>query len=195
MEYKTLFSALSVVIGLMAFVPYLRDVFSKSTKPHVFTWLIWAITQGVGVAGMWFDGGGKGAIGLTIAEVLTCGIFLLSLRGGLGDVTKSDKVALSVALGAIVVWVFLDNPLAAVMMVSVIDIIGGFPTFRKSYHHPWSETLSAWCGFVAADVFAILALENYSFLTLTYIVSITTVNVMMVVFLVVRRKIKRNVSF
>lgn len=177
-----------MITGLCAFYPYLRDALKRQTQPHQFTWLIWAITQGTATAALWVGGGGIGAIPLTISASLVTLIFFLSLREGGENITKSDIIVLAAALITICIWWFLDNPLLSVLMVSAIDVVGYIPTFRKSFAHPWTETVLSWVLFTVAYIFAILALETYSLLTLSYLISISVANTALIIFLLIRRK-------
>ena len=185
---KVIFSITSVIIGLLAFFPYLKSVISKKTKPHSFTWLIWGITQGTATVGLWIGGGGIGAISLTMGTFLVFVIFFVSLKNGEKNITKSDTIVLIAALSAIAVWWFLDNPILAVLLVSIIDVSGYIPTFRKSYNNPWTENALSWGVFTLSNVFAILALANYNFLTLSYIIAISLANIILLIFLLIRRK-------
>lgn len=189
MNIKSVYALISTLINILAFMPYLRDVWKRKTKPHEFTWLIWCVTQGITVAALLHGGIGiVGVIPLSIGALLAAFIFLLSLRDGEKNITRSDILALSVALAAMVVWWLLDNPLLSVVMVTAIDVVGYIPTFRKSYVNPWSETVSSWGLFSLSNVFAILALNKYNLLTLNYLASISFANLSLSVFLLLRRR-------
>jgi len=188
MDLKLLFSIIATAIGVAAIFPYLRDTFSRRTKPHPYTWLIWGITQGTAVAGIWHGGGGWGVLSLTVGTILAIIIFLVSLKYGTRNITKSDTVVLIAAFLAIGVWWQLDQPLISVIMVSAIDVLGYIPSFRKSYHEPWSEYLVAWIAWCATGVFAILALGEYNLLTTTYLITITVANLLFLLFCVYRRQ-------
>lgn len=177
-----------VVIGL-GLGPYLRDMFLKKTKPHAYTWLIWSITQGTAVAGLWYGHGGWGAMTLAIGTLFVFLVFLLSFKYGTRNITKSDTVILIAALLAIVVWWQLRNPLLAVIMVSVIDVIGYTPSLRKSFQEPWTETITSWVAFSVANILSMLALTEYNFLTLTYLLAITIANVTLITICLVRRRL------
>ncbi len=43
---KFIFAVVASSIGILAYLPYLKDIFAGNTKPHAYTWLIWLITQG-----------------------------------------------------------------------------------------------------------------------------------------------------
>ena len=191
---KTFFVILSVAAGLAAFLPYLRDIFSLKTKPHAYTWLIWAITQGTATLGIYYGGGGWGGLELTIGTIFVIAIFLFSLKYGTKNIKKSDTIVLVLAIFAILIWWQLKQPLLSVLMVSAIDVSGYIPTFRKSYQNPWSETLTAWFLFALSDVFSILALSKYNLLTVTYLTSIAVANIVLFLFCVCRRPFVRKNS-
>jgi len=188
MDVKIILTVIATAIGVVAFFPYLRDTFSLKTKPHAYTWLIWAITQGTAVFGIWYGGGGWGALNLTIGTLFVIVVFLFSIKYGTKNITKSDTAILVAALSAIIIWWRLDQPLISVIMVSMIDVIGYIPSFRKSYQEPWSETLISWILFSASNTFAILALEEYNLLTVTYLAAITSANIALFLLCFFRRK-------
>jgi hypothetical protein len=194
MEIKLVLALIATVIGLVGFIPYFHGIFTHKTKPHTYTWLIWAMTQGVAVAAIWVGGGSFGAVSLTIGEIFVLLIFLLSFKYGVNNITKKDKVVLLIALLAIVIWVFTKNPLYSVLLVSGIDLVGYVPTFRKSYHDPWSEKTISWFMFAVTHILNILALEQYSVITSTYLVTLLMANSSLFVFLIVRRRMLNEKS-
>lgn len=141
------------------------------------------------MVGIWYGGGGWGALNLTVGMLFIVVILLFSLKHGTKNITKSDTIILIAALAAILVWWKLDQPILAVVMVSAIDVLGYIPSFRKSYAEPWSETIIAWVGFAVSNTFAILALSEYNFLTMTYLIAITLANVALALVCVYRRRL------
>ncbi|MDF2379621.1 MAG: hypothetical protein P1V18_05410 [Candidatus Gracilibacteria bacterium] len=189
MNIKIIFAILSLIIGLIGFFPYLRSVFKKESQPHTFTWLIWTITQGTATAGMWIGGAGiTGAISLSLGTACVLTVFLLSLREGDKNITRSDIIVLTIALSAIGIWWFLKHPLLALIMVTTIDIAAYIPTFRKSYSSPWKENAFSWTLFAFANIFSIFAIEHYNTLTLFYISAVSISDTLFIIFLLIRRK-------
>lgn len=188
MDIKIILTIIATLIGVIAFFPYLKDTFLLKTKPHAYTWLIWAITQGTAVFGIWYGGGGWGALNLTVGTLFVIAVFLFSLKFGAKNITKSDTAILIAALLAIIVWWQLKQPLISILMVSTIDVIGYVPSFRKSYQEPWSETLISWILFSVSNLFAILALKEYNLLTVTYLAAITSANIALFIICYFRRR-------
>lgn len=189
MNIKIIFSIIACIVETVSFFPYFKNIFSKKTKPHIYSWLIWTLTQGTAATGIWYGGGGWGGLGLSLATLLVFCIFLLSFKFGTKNITKSDTIVLATAVTAIIVWWQLKNPVLAVLMVSAIDMLGYIPSFRKSYFEPWSETLTTWIGFIIADIFAIAALKNYNLLTLSYLVALLIANPILILICLVRRPV------
>lgn len=185
---KTILTIIATVIGLAGFFPYLKDIFLHRTKPHSYTWLIWALTQGTAVAGIWYGGGGWGGLNLALGTLMVVVVFLFSLKYGTKNITKSDTVVLIAAVGAIIVWWQLQQPVLAVLMVSAIDALGYIPSLRKSYQEPWSETIASWLMFAVSDIIALFALEAYNVLTMSYLITITAANILLFAVCMWRRK-------
>lgn len=190
MEIKILFSVLAAISGLAASVPYIWTSYFGKTRPHVFTWLIWTITNSVAVAGLWYGGGGVGAVPPTLSAICAFVTFLVSLRFGKKDIKPSDIIVLIIALSSILIWLFLHQPILSILIVAGADLIGYIPTYRKAYHEPWTEKRSSWIFFSTASIFAILALKEYNLLTLSYLITIACVNTIMPIYLTVRRSMK-----
>lgn len=189
MDIKIIFSILASIIGVIAFLPYLRDIFCHKTKPHIYTWLIWIITQGTAVAGMIYGGASWGSLSLLIGLFFVASIFLLSFKYGTKDIKKNDTLILIFAFLAIIIWWQLKNPILSVLMVSIIDIFGFIPSLRKTFNDPWSETPSSWGLFAISNILAILAISEYNFLTVFYVFAITFGNISIFLITLIRRKI------
>jgi hypothetical protein len=115
-------------------------------------------------------------------------VFLLSFKYGTKNITRSDTGILVLALLAVVVWWQTNNPLYAVLMVTVIDALGYIPTLRKSWGEPYSETLSFWFTMILVTILTILSLSEYNLLTLTYLGMLVIANMVVLVFCGLRRR-------
>lgn len=179
---KIIFSILGILAFIVAYIPYLRDIFLGKTKPHLYSWLIWAITQGTAVFAILKGNGSFGAYGLAVGEIFILLIFFLCFKYGTKDITKSDTVALLASFVAILFWWQLDNPVLAVILVALIDVWAYIPTFRKFLQDSSTETFSSWVLFFIGDILSILALSSYNFLTLFYLIVIASCNALLLYF-------------
>lgn len=189
MEIKLFIALTAALITVVAYYPYVRDIFKRKTKPHAYTWLIWGITQGTAAVILLYGGGKFGVISLILGTLLVSFVFLLSLKYGTKNITKSDTAILIAALFAIVVWWQLNNPVLAVLMVSAIDGLGYIPTYRKSWVAPWSETLSFWFAMVVVNILILLSLSEYNILTVMYVSTLAVANAVELGLCIMRRKV------
>ncbi len=188
-DIKFVFAVVATIIVVVAYYPYIRDIFLKKTRPHAYTWLIWAITQSTATAALWYGGGNFAAMSLAISTLLVIFVFFLSFKYGTKNITKSDTVVLFATLMAIVVWWQLDSPLLAVLMVSAIDGLGGYiPTYRKSFAQPYSETPIFWLAMTLSGVLILSANAEYNLLTVTYIATLITANTILFFLILIRRR-------
>lgn len=188
MDYKMILGIVATILAIFAFLPYLRDILNRKTKPHIYSWLVWSIIQSVGVLAMIKGGASFGALGLGVGALFCISIFLLSFRYGTKNITTLDTVLLIAALFAIVIWLIQKDPLISVILVTLIDFVAFVPTYRKTYLAPHSETLSSYILDVISNLSAIAAIAVYSLTTTLYIGSLVVTNSVMVLILILRRK-------
>lgn len=188
MDYKVILGILATVLGSISFLPYLRDILLKKTKPHVYSWLVWTIIQTVGVLAMIKGGASFGSLGLAIGSLFCFIIFVLSFKYGTRNITRLDTFLLISALIIIIVWLIQKDPLISVILVTLIDLIAFIPTYRKTYLAPDTETLSSYYLLVSANILSIFAIAHYSLATTLYISSLVTTDMIMIFILIFRRK-------
>ena len=187
-EYQLLFGILAPLIGILSFVPYYRDVLNGSTKPHVFTWIIWTLLTGTTFLIQISEGGGTGAW-VTGVESLSCfGVALLALRRGETTITRTDWICFVGALGAMILWLLADQPLLAIILVICADGLGFAPTFRKSYSKPQEETATIYALSAAHWIFGIMALQSFAPVNWLYPAVITVFDLTLVALLIIRRQ-------
>ncbi|MEK7648642.1 MAG: hypothetical protein AAB400_01855 [Patescibacteria group bacterium] len=187
MDTKLVFALAATAINTITFLPYIRDMVYGTTRPHTYTFLIWMITQGTAVVGLWYGGGGLGALNLTVGLLFIFGVFLFSLFHGTKNITRSDTIVLVGALAAIGVWWQLHNPVLSVIMVTVIDVLGYIPTYRKTFESPRSETAISWAGAAIGNVLALGALSSYNFMTMSYLIVLSLANIIVALICIIRR--------
>ncbi len=185
---KAILGAAAAIIALGGYVPYFRDIFSGKTKPHAFSWLIWASLQGIGFAGQISDSAGPGAWITGITAVACMCIFVLAIFRGEKNITPSDWVCLLSAGMAIPLWLATSTPLWSVILISVIDVIGFVPTYRKSYSRPFDETGITYTVSGFTFIISIVALQNYSVITVLYPATLVVANLVFALMLYARRR-------
>lgn len=92
------------------------------------------------------------------------------------------------AMSSLPFWYFTSDPLWAVIILTVVDVLGFGPTVRKSYSQPYSESLSFFAIFTARNLFVITALEDYSMTTVLFPAAVAVVCIALMAMIVYRRR-------
>lgn len=187
-DYKVVIWLLAIAITLWGYYYYLRDIFQWKTKPHIFSWFIWAILTWVGFVIQFNDNAWPGAW-ITLTSAIFCWfVTVLAFKYGEKHITKSDTFAFIWSIIAIIIWLLLDNPLLSLIIIIVIDTLSFYPTFRKSWNKPQEETLIHYSFASLKFLLAIIALNNFSLLTVLYPLSLVIANWAFVIMVIFRKK-------
>lgn len=188
MTIKFIFAILSSVMAVIVFIPYFRDIFRKQTQPHMYSWLIWSILQIIGTAAALKAGSGYGSWSLAVGASFCFAIFLLSFKYGTKNIKRFDVFCLFASFVALVVYLTVSDPLWAVILVALTDLIAFLPTMRKAYEEPHSETMLTYFLSAVANIMSILAVQVYSTTTLLYLISLLVTNSTCCLILAFRRR-------
>ncbi len=134
-----IWGAVSVALALVSLAPYLWTTIRGTNKPHIFTWIIWALLTAIAFAIQFLEGAGAGAWSGAVSTIFCIAILVVALRNGEKHITRSDWVVFVAALAAIPIWLLTQNPLLAAVWVTGIDSLGYIPTIRKSWLKPYEE--------------------------------------------------------
>lgn len=167
---------LTLLIGITGEAIYLRSIFRGDTRPHLFTWLIWAILCTIGYLAQLTEESGPGTWALGITALFSWFNAGLCLKYGDKEFTRSDKIAFIASLVSIIPWLMTNDPLWSVILISAIDIVGFYPTVRKSWHKPWEENLTAYYFANGKMLLSLFALENITIVTALYPSAIVVAN-------------------
>ncbi len=189
-DLKLIFGIAAAIVAFFNYLPYLIGVIKKTLKPHAFSWIIWTLMTGVTFFAQLSDGAGAGAWATGATCVTLFIIAILSVRNGGYKITTSDKISFSGALLAIPVWIATSNPLWAVVIVTAIETLGFFPTYRKGFMRPYDESILAFMMTITKYSLALLALENYTAVTMMFPIALIVLSLGLVLELLWRRRIK-----
>jgi hypothetical protein len=187
---KELLSAAAIVLTFAIFVPYIRSIRSGRTKPHVFSWVIWALSTLVVCLAQLAGAGGAGAWPIGVSGLITTYIAILAYRKtGDTSITRTDWAFFIVALAALPGWLLTSDPLAAVVILTGLDLAGFGPTFRSAYARPYDERIGFYGLGAVRNLLAILALERYSLTTVLFPAAVGIACLAFVAMVAYRRKL------
>lgn len=187
-----LLTAIGIGMSLIGNVLYFRDVLAGKTKPHFFSWLVWSILTSIAFAAQIVEGGGIASLVLGVSA-LFC--FVGAFYGAkLGNMAFPfvDWIALASAGVALLLWRITNDPLLSIFLITITDAAAFIPTFRKSYHRPYEETLSAYLLAALKYIPGIIALDVLTLTTWLYPTSLVVMNTAFVALLLVRRRTVSN---
>lgn len=167
MSYQIFLGYLASGVALASYAPYLRDIFRSTTRPHSFSWFVWAVLSGIAFGVQLQSGAGAGAWVTGITAAACFAVFTLSLVRGHKEFVMFDFLSLAGALAAFVLWVVVAQPLASIFLVILIYFFGYLPTFRKTFYKPDEETLVTFALSGIKYFLGLLALETL--VPLTYL--------------------------
>ncbi len=191
-DYKTILGSVAVIVGMVGYFPYIRNVIKGTTKPHAFSWLIWGVLETVAFFAQIAKGADAGAWTTGFSAVIALGIAAAAFSKRENKITILDWVVLCGAILGITLWRVTSNPLLAVVCVTVADALGFVPTFRKAYNKPEEETLVEYVCSVLKWIIAVPALGALNLTTWLYPVSLIVSNGSFVIFSLIRRNKIRN---
>ncbi len=186
-DYKIILGTTAAVAGFIQYVPYIRDILARRTKPHAFSWFVWGLPCGIVFAAQWVQGGGAGSWATGVTALLCTGIFVLSLFYGEKEITPVDWIGFISALIALALWAATKDPLGSVILITLADVLGFVPTIRKSVKKPRQETLSTYFIGGLKWLIALPALGAFSWTVWLYPVAMIGANWLFIPFVLARR--------
>lgn len=187
-DYHVVLATVAVIFGLIGSVIYIRSIVRGDTKPHIFTWLSFAVIDTIIFVVQFMYGGGPG-VWVTFASIVWIFVICtLSLWWGEKHITTSDWIAFSAALIGIVLWVVTKEPLPAVVILTATNTLAVVPTFRKSYVRPYEESVSLWSLDIAKFSLGIFALSSITATTALFPAGIVATNAAVVGMILLRRR-------
>ncbi len=186
---KALLSVAAIALTFAAFLPYIVSIRSGRTRPHVFSWLIWGVTTLLVFLAQRVGGAGVGAWPTGVSALITFLIaWLAHAHGADREITTSDWLFLLGASSALPFWVLTADPLWAVVILTLVDLLGFGPTLRRAYSHPEQERVGFYSLFVLRNLLVLLSLEHLTLTTALFPAAVGLACVGLVLLLLWRRR-------
>lgn len=160
MSLTDIAAVLSAILSFYAVIPYLHSIVKRETTPHQFSWLIFTIMNGIIFLSQYLAGGRKSVIVFFVAFLDNLAILVLSLKYGVRDTSKWDRILFASALITIVIWVLTKSNDLTIWLTVLIDIFASTILILKIRKDPYSENLQAWSVVTFAYFFSLLTLAG-----------------------------------
>lgn len=161
MPVKTVLSIASGIVLIFAFVPYIKAIVQGETRPRKATWLIWASCDIIILAGMIVQ---HKVNGLLVGAVLGASTtFVLSLLYGEKGWARRDKICITLATLAIVLWKYFEDSNVGIALSSTALFVAAWPTYVSAWERPENEDRIAWAIFNISSSLGVLAIPQLTF--------------------------------
>lgn len=187
-DIKLLLGAIAIAMTVWAHIPYLLGTIKGVNKPHVFTWIIWSALTGIAAVAQFSGGAGIGAWVTAVTCIICIVITTAALRKGEKLITRTDWIMFLSGLSAIPLWVLTDDPLLAVIIVTLIDVCAVYPTLRKSWIKPHEENSFMYGFNIPRHLLSIASIQSYTVVTVLYPAALFVMNISMYLMLKIRRR-------
>ena len=143
MAMATVLAVISGALAVIQVLPYLRSTIQGRTKPSRVACGIGVVCNICLVSSMVVSGNTNGLVLPVVFLITGLATLALSIKYGIGGLTRMDVIAGSVAALAIAAWLFLGAE-GAVIGTNTAQATALVATFNKLRKNPGTEDLVSW---------------------------------------------------
>jgi len=188
-ERKWIVGVITILIGIVSYFFYIRDMFHGKTRPHIFSRILRWVGAWIVFAGQWSDGAGAWSWSNFLTGFICLGIAVYAyFHHGISYITKIDIAFFLLAFVALVVYFLTNTRLRSIIIINLGDILSLIPSIRKSWNKPYEETISMYALSSIKFILMIAATASYSFVTVSNSILRALLNAWFVMILYVRRR-------
>jgi hypothetical protein len=180
---------LAGIVGTVAMVPYVVDIFRGKTKPERATWWIWFAINAEMLVAQWAAGGSWSLIFTGEAVIATAFVSILSIRYGYGRLKRRDYASFALAGVGLGLWWFTSEPGFAIGLVIFVDALATMLTVLKIWEAPWTETAIAWVLSGCAALLNALSVGKVDARLLSFPIYVVLMNAIVITIMYYRRKL------
>lgn len=152
---------LAGLIGLLGYLPYLRDAWRRTSQPDPAAWLIWTVEYSVLLVAQAAQHPPWAALCLSGLQLAgTCAVLAVLAARGEWRWGFGRGVLLGGSVAVMAVWPFTHTPGTAMCLVLAVEGAGMMLVIVGAYRRPGSETSLTWKAFTLAGLLDLRALSG-----------------------------------
>ena len=143
MNFSQWLAILSAIIIIAGASSYIRDTLRGETEPNRVSWFIWALAPLIATGAAISAGADLWATSrVFLAGFIPLFVFFASFLspGGFWKLGKFDLTCGAFSILALLVWLFVDLPRLAILLLIFVDGLASLPTYRKIWLAPETES-------------------------------------------------------
>lgn len=185
---------ISGVFAAISYIPYIADILRRKAKPERASWLIWSILFIIVTIAQYFEGARYSLIFTLFDGIGAFTIFVLSIKFGVGGLTKRDIRGLIAAAIGLLLWYLTSNPIFALILSIAVDGIAATLTVLKTFENPKSETYFMWSMVASAALLGMVAVGelNLGLLVYPFYIFLANFSVVVAKFIAEHSNMQRN---
>lgn len=193
MNIYVILGIISPLICALGYIPYIISIFKNETKPHPFSWFLWAVLGFVTLI-TYIGVGAHETIPLAVLNFIgPLFIFFFTIKYWKGKFPHFDYFCLAFSLIAIIVYIIFHTAAIALTINLIGDLFAALPTIRKTYKDPSSENLSTWFLFAIGAIISLAAIRSFTYGIAILPLYLTVYESLMCI-LILRGKIKKKTT-
>lgn len=163
MNWHGVIGTLAGLVAMVAAVPYVIDIVKNNVRPNTVSFALWTILLLISLFAQ-LSAGASWSVLMLVGDTIGTGTILVLCLAGYGYKKYGwlEKICFILAIIAIISWQVTSQPLLAIILAIVADILAAIPTLAKSYRDPWSESPTMWFMMCASATLSLLSTTIYN---------------------------------
>lgn len=186
------FIAVAILLRLMAGGGYLISTLRGKAQPNIVSWSLWSLTALIAFAAQIYKGGGSEALvtlAIAFGPLAVIAVAVLKRAQSL-TLTRLDVWCLSLAIAGIILWIRTKDPLLALLMSIVADILASIPTVVKSYLTPQTESAAAYSLSIISMIVTLLTVRQWNVMSWAFPLYILIINLTFVTLIMLPQRLR-----
>ena len=132
-----------VIVSLIGTSFYIKDIILGKTKPNRVSWFIWMLAPFIGAFLQFKAGGGLSTLAVFMAGFCSLLVFIASFiwrKNAYWKITSFDIICGCFSILSLILYLFTHRFGISVAFAILSDFLAGFPTIKKSWKFPDTET-------------------------------------------------------
>jgi hypothetical protein len=195
MHLSHLALVVSLLCSIVASYTYLRDTIQGTTKPNRVSWGAWALAPFVACGAAFSAGADLWSLArVFFAGLLPLVVFIASFfcPAAYWKCSLFDFLCGLLSVTAVIVWLFLSDPITAVVMTVVADGVASIPTLIKMWAAPQTETLSSYVAFFFSTFVIVPFIQVWDVPNAAFPLYLLFINIVFIGLLVLRKTSMRR---